>query len=113
MDGDIPDTREVADNLDAKLAQELAVADTRALKDLGRAESTGGDDDHLAGLHHGLVELTTVCAVAGWDVSDTNGLVVVVEQDAVNASVGAEVEVALHIHDRVDVCCTTTRQRWM
>ena len=46
----LTDTREVADDLDAELAQELAVADTRALEDLRGTQSTGAEHDHLASL---------------------------------------------------------------
>ena len=42
------DTGQIAHDLDTKLAEEVTVADTRALKDLGRAQSTRAEDDHLA-----------------------------------------------------------------
>lgn len=78
------DTRKVADDLDAELAEELAIANTRALEDLGSTESTRAEDNHLAGLdlehtipvsraggpheldtYDGLLDLATVSAVAG------------------------------------------------
>ena len=46
----LTDTGKVADNLDAELAEQVAVANTRALKDLRAAEITRAEDDHLAGL---------------------------------------------------------------
>lgn len=102
-DEDSPDTREIADDLNAELVEHLAVADTGALEDLGRAQCTRTQDDHLARLHDGLDDLATMCAIARGDVRDTDSLVVCVEKHARDTSVRAEVEVVLNIHDAVHV----------
>ena len=101
----LADAREIADDLDAELVEHLGVADARALEDLGRAERARAEDDHLARLHDRLDDLRVVRAVARGNVRDTDGLVVCVEDDARSARVAAEVEVALHVHDTVDVGC--------
>lgn len=44
----LANARKVADDLDTELAEEVAVADPRALKDLRGTESTRAEDDHLA-----------------------------------------------------------------
>ena len=99
----LADAREIADDLDAELVEHLGVADARALEDLGCAERAGAEDDHLARLHDRLDDLRVVRAVARGDVRDADGLVVCVEDDAGSARVAAEVEVALRVHDAVDV----------
>ena len=55
--------------------------------------------------HDRLKELALVTPVARWNIGNTNGFVIVVEQDAVNASVAAQVEIVLYIHDAMDVGC--------
>ena len=113
---------EVTDDLDTELTEQLAVADTRALEDLRRAQGTRAEDDHLAGLdlekmytsntaqnirdiraYDSLVELTAMSAIARRDIGDANSLVVVVEENAVDTRIAAEEQVVLDIHDGVDV----------
>lgn len=43
--------------------------------------------------------------VARWNICDTNGFVVVVEENAVYTSVASQVKVVLHVHDAVNVRC--------
>ena len=114
---------QVADDGDTELVEKLSIADTRALEDLQfissvprpaetvestdlrGAECTGANDDHLARLDDGLLDLCAMCAVARRDVCDTDGLVVRIEEDARDPRIAAEVEVALNIHDGVDIGC--------
>ena len=102
----VPNAWKVADDGDVELTKEIGITDTRALQDLRGTESSGAQDDHLTGLDNGLGELGVVGAVARRNIGDTDGLLVLVEENAVDASIGAEVEVALDIHDGVDVCCS-------
>ena len=97
------DTGEVANDLNAELVEHFGVADTRALEDLGGAERPGANDYHLACLHDRLLNFGTVRAVARRDVGDADGRVVAVEDDARDARVAAQEEVALYVHDAVDV----------
>jgi hypothetical protein len=85
--------------------EKLAVTDTGALEDLGGPESTRGQDDHLAGLDDGFLELTTVGTVTRGYIRNANSLIVVVEENARDASVAAQEKVVLDIHNGVDISC--------
>ena len=50
-----------------------------------------------------LLELVVVGPAARGHVRDTDGLVVRVKEDAVDARIGAQVQVALDVHNAVDV----------
>lgn len=101
----VPDTWKVADNLYAELVKQFGVADTRTFKNLRGTESTGTENDHLTGLHNGFLYFTAICTVTRRDVCNTDGLVVLVEEDAGASGVTAQVEVALDVHDTVNVSC--------
>ena len=67
------------------------------------AESTRAQDDHLARLDDRLVDLAAGHAVARRYIRDANRLVIRVEEHTRDARIAAEVEVALYVHDTVDV----------
>ena len=77
----------------------------RRFANLRSTEGSGAQHDHLASLHDSLDDLAVARAIARRHIGDADGLVVTIEQDTVDARIAAEVEVALHIHDAVYVCC--------
>ena len=95
--------REVTHDLDPELVEHFRVADARALEDLRRAECARAEHDHLARLDDRLHDLRVVRAVPRGNIRDTDGTVVPVEEHAAHARVGAEIEIALHIHHAVHV----------
>ena len=94
---------EVANNLNPELGEHFSIANARALEDLGRPERPGADNNHLARLHNRLRDFGVVCAVTRGYICNTDSGVVSVEDDAGNARVTPQEEVALHVHDAVDV----------
>ena len=97
------DARKIAHDLDSKITEELCVADTRALEDLGRAECAGAEDNHLARLDDRLVDLAAGHAVARRYIRDANRLVIRVEEHTRDARIAAEVEVVLNVLDAMHV----------
>ena len=76
---------------------------SRRFANLRSAESSGAQHDHLASLHDSLDDLAVARPIARRHIGDTDGLVVTIEQDTVDARIAAEVEVTLHIHDAVHI----------
>lgn len=97
------DAREVANDLDTEVTEELCVSDAGPLEDLRGAERARAEDNHLASFHDRLVDLTAGHAVTRRYIRDTDGLVVCIEEHAGNASVAAQVEIVLNILDAVHV----------
>lgn len=83
----------------------------RSSADLRGTERAGANDDHLARLDDGLLDLPAVGAVARGNVRNTDGLVVPVEEDAGHTGVAAQEQVVLHVHNAVHVSCTARSAR--
>lgn len=100
----LPHSRQITNDFQIQLPQPFLRPDARPLQDLRGAECAATQHNHLAGADDGLPDFTARDAVAGGHIGDADGFGAF-EDNAGYFSVGAEVEVALGVHDAVHVGC--------
>lgn len=102
IEGNVPNTREIADDLDVELLEQFRITYTRALQNLRSAERARAQNDVFPCPDDGLLDLVLVSAALRWYISDSDRLVAL-KDDTRDPGVGAQVQVVLNVHDAVDV----------
>lgn len=100
--GNSPDARQVTDNLNVQLLENLRVTNTRTLEDLRSAESSRAQDNSFPSLDNRLSKLALMRAVPRMNVGNTNSLVSFKDHPG-NPGVCAEVKVRLYIHNAMHI----------